>query len=194
MSKPTREIELKLKIPDARTMAVLARLRRVGDFSLGPARVVRVEDAYYDTTAGDLQSAGWACRVRRGEKMQLALKSLSNDTGSIHDREELQEEIDSPEQRAWPASLRRRVDEHARGRALVVLFRIRQVRRQRIVSAEGRNLLELSLDSFRVVDYRGHRHRPHRTSRRSCSREPTRPACPFSPPASAGSSPWNPSP
>jgi triphosphatase len=150
MDHAGREIELKLAIPDARTMAVLARLRRVGPFALGSARVVRIEDTYLDTADGRLRRAGWACRIRKGGVLQVTVKSLSPGADSVHDRQERQEEIASANLRTWPVAIQRFVDERAGGMPLVALFRIRQRRRQCIVSDDGQELLELSLDEFRV--------------------------------------------
>ena len=59
--------------------------------------------------------------------------------------------------------MRRFVDERTRGTALVVLFRILQIRRRCLVSTKGEDLLEMSLDAFRVLDFRGQRYRLHRT-------------------------------
>jgi inorganic triphosphatase YgiF len=157
------EIEAKLKVADARMMAALGRLRRIGEFALRPAPCVRVEDSYLDTAGGDLQRAGWACRVRKGKGLQLTVKSIAARAGIVHERREWQETIASADQGAWPKPLRAFLDKLTGGKALVVLCRIRQARRRRMVSEKGRDVLDLSLDTWRILDGSGRRSSPHWT-------------------------------
>lgn len=92
-----RELEAKLVVPDEPTFRALGRLTHVGRLRLHPRGSRLHQDTYVDTASLRLYRAGYACRLRHVEHRAFAtLKGLGQVTGALHDREEIEEEVDNP--------------------------------------------------------------------------------------------------
>src|SRR5439155_409896 len=123
-----------------------------------PSSAVRssqVEDRYIDTADGALARAGFAARLRQTAKgTTVAVKSAVRrlNGGNVHRREELEGPADrTAHPRDWPASdARSLILEQCGDAPLVEVVTIRQLRRKRLLRADG-TTVELSLDEVDAV-------------------------------------------
>ncbi len=147
------ELEAKLLVPDEAAFAALAHLERIGRLRVRPRGTHRQQDTYVDTPGLRLLRAGYACRLRHvGHRAFAALKGLGHVAGDIHEREELEREIDNP---SIGALLRmdeppgRLVRWLAGEEAIKPLFTLVTLRRLATVSAGPHDCFEMALDRAR---------------------------------------------
>lgn len=148
------EIEAKFAIPDAAVFHALQAPTRLGPFSLTNAHIRHVHDTYLDTPDRMLYQSGYGFRQREQEGGWLmTLKQIGGVEGALRRREEL--ELALPEAcppAAWPPSpLRSRVLELIGDRAVRPLFALDQTRIVRNVTAQERDIVELSLDEVHLT-------------------------------------------
>ena len=150
------EVELKFRMTDAATGERLIAGDELGGFSaLGPASTTRVDDHYVDTEDGALASAGYAGRLRTGERgTVITLKGLRriDDGGVIHRREELEgPAVEGSPAASWPESAARDAVVRLAGDApLGEIALIRQTRRKRLYGRDGA-VVEVSVDDVSVL-------------------------------------------
>ncbi|HPD15872.1 MAG TPA: CYTH domain-containing protein [Planctomycetota bacterium] len=157
-----RELEAKLIVPDEGTFAALANAGRIGRLRVEPRGQRLQQDTYVDTRCLRLFRAGYACRLRHVEHRAFAaLKGLGGAAGPLHEREEVELEIDNPSIGALlrmpepPGSLVRRI---AAGEPVVPLFIVVTWRRLAAVSDGPRECFEMALDRARFFGPRGELH------------------------------------
>jgi inorganic triphosphatase YgiF len=148
------EIEAKFAIPDAAVFHALQAPTRLGLFSLTNAHIRHVHDTYLDTPDRRLYRAGYGFRQREQEGGWLmTLKQLGGVEGALRRREEL--ELALPEAcppAAWPPSpLRSRVLELLGDQGVQPIFALDQTRIVRNVTAQERDIVELSLDEVHLT-------------------------------------------
>jgi len=157
-SNPRRPVEVELKYRVVEPTAGDRYL--VADDIAGfvPSSAVRssqVEDRYIDTADGALARAGFAARLRQTAKgTTVAVKSAVRrlNGGNVHRREELEGPADrTAHPRDWPPSdARSLILEQCGDAPLVEVVTIRQLRRKRLLRADG-TTVELSLDEVDAV-------------------------------------------
>src|SRR6185295_8534458 len=118
-------------------------------------RSTQVEDRYIDTADGALARAGFAARIRQTAKgTTVGVKSAIRrvEGGNVHRREELEGPADrTAHPRDWPPSdARSLILEQCGDAPLVEVVTIRQLRRKRLLKADG-TTVELSLDEVDAV-------------------------------------------
>ncbi len=150
----SRETEAKFTVSDLVSFNRVKTLREVSGFTLSDGETVPVRDTYQDTPGRSLLAAGWALRFReRAGQLQVTAKSLTPPSGVIHEREELEIELDhaSPPPQ-WPDSeLQRMVVGIIGEDPLAPLFEVRQERFVRVLAQGSRVAAEMSLDQVRVI-------------------------------------------
>jgi CHAD domain-containing protein len=148
------ETEIKFKIPNYDTFAVLSTLRQLGEFHLKPVGIKKVVDRYLDTANRAIIQAGYACRVRTADKKStLSLKSLTPPEGDTHRRQEIEVEIKSEQPQSWATSQAKEMIDQMAGEApLEPLFTLFQTRHKNHVFLEGRPLIEMSVDKVSLTD------------------------------------------
>jgi len=143
------EIEAKFLVPDEPTMARLEDASSLGDYEIGPGEQRHDRDTFLDTPDRRFLSAGFYFRRRETSSgVRLTLKQLVAPAEGMLRREELEALVaaDVPVSE-WPhGPLRERVEQLGGGEALEPLLTLQQVRTARQVSAQGREIGELSLD------------------------------------------------
>jgi len=156
-----RELEAKLVVPDASAFEKLAAADRLGTFAVRPGHWRLQQDTYLDTEGMRLRDAGYACRLRHtGHRAFAQLKGLGRVVGGVHDREEIEHELDNPSigallrLREPPGRLVRRVVGDER---IVVLFTVVTQRRVSLVADGTHECFELALDRARFFGPRGER-------------------------------------
>ena len=177
------EIEAKFSLPDADTLAALARAESLAGFSLGPADVVKVRDEYVDTAAGHLRAGGLllphpaAERRRRAPHPEVdrARPARHPPARGVRDAAALGHRADRHRRRplgrgrgepggagsgpGWPdGDLRTKVLALAGDEPLLPLVELVQVRTVRLAADDGRAIVELSLDAVTVVVGGGNGH------------------------------------
>jgi len=170
MSAPSRQVEVEwqfvVRDVDVFGRWVLRARFDDGAWSVSPAEVLRLRDAYFDTADWRLWRAGYALRVRRaGARVEATLKALGHARGGVARRREITERLGDARLGSLRAArgavgtrLRRVVGE----RALCRLFTLQTRRRTFLVRRDGRALAELALDRTRIVTPRGRLHRLQR--------------------------------
>ena len=157
-SNPRRPIEVELKYrvvePTAGDRYLVAD-EIAGFVPSSAVRSSQVEDRYIDTADGALARAGFAARLRQTAKgTTVAVKSAVRrlNGGNVHRREELEGPADrTAHPRDWPASdARSLILEQCGDAPLVEVVTIRQLRRKRLLRADG-TTVELSLDEVDAV-------------------------------------------
>jgi len=148
------EIEVKFTVSDKATFAALKKVTRLGDFQLKPVGTKSIVDRYLDTPHKHILKAGYACRVRRVKHKQiLTLKSLSPPEGSIHRRQEIEEEVDTDWPEGWPPGKAKDLVQTIAGQdSIRLLFIIYQTRHVYHVLSRGMPIIELSLDEVSLDD------------------------------------------
>jgi CHAD domain-containing protein len=151
------EIEAKFAA-DAAALRRLAAAGVLAGYTLGAPRRVELHDTYLDTDDEALLQAGYACRLRVGDKgTAIQVKGLSSGGGAVHRREELElilQKESAP--RDWPAGAARDLVLRIAGDApLHTLVDLRQTRLLRPLTQAGRLVAELSLDEVTVSSPRG---------------------------------------
>jgi len=154
-----RELEAKLTVPDARTFQALGGARRIGALRVEPLGERLQQDTYVDTRCLRLFRCGYACRLRHvGHRAFATLKGLGGVAGALHEREEVEREIDNPSVGCLlrmaepPGSTVRRL---AAGEPVVPLFIVVTRRRVAGVWAGPHECFEMALDRARFFGPRG---------------------------------------
>ena len=151
------EVERKFRILDMAAAERWLTSAAIGDLrpTRKKTRTVQMEDRYVDTPDGALAAAGLAARMRRtGDTTIVSLKSLASTAGPGGAVRRL--ELEGPADPAapvgqWPPSeARARILEHAGDVPLEERVIVRQVRRKRILQADG-SRAELSVDAVEVL-------------------------------------------
>jgi CHAD domain-containing protein/DNA-binding transcriptional ArsR family regulator len=154
----TVEIEAKFAVPDAATLTRLGAAGELAGCALGAPATVEVDDSYLDTPGRSVLGAGYVLRHRdRGDDVVMTLKSTGGADAGVHRREELEIVIARDVAPAdWPdGPFRERVLALCDGAPLEPVVELRQSRRFRAVTREGRELAELALDEVTVVTPEG---------------------------------------
>lgn len=147
------EIEAKFSVADANTARTLRAVSRIGDFSLSPAKTLRVRDTFFDTRANALYKARHVLRVRQRSDGAFFIthKTPAVRTGAVHRRPETEVKL------AWtrtptklrvaqlPARIRSRVAPIT-NEDLDPTFSITQTREVRTIRRARRVVAEWSLD------------------------------------------------
>lgn len=147
------ELEAKLLVPDEAAFAALSRLERIGRLRVRQRGSRLQQDTYVDTPGLRLLRAGYACRLRHvGHRAFAALKGLGRVAGDVHEREEIEREIDNPS----VGALLRMEEQPGRlvrwligDEPLRPLFTVVTLRRLASVSAGPRDCFDLALDRAR---------------------------------------------
>lgn len=154
-----RELEAKLVVPDEAAFAELSRLERLGRLRVRQLGPRLQQDTYVDTPGLRLLRAGYACRLRHMEhRAFVTLKGLGHAAAGIHEREELELEIDNPSVGALlrltepPGRLVRWL---AGDEPVKPLFTVVTLRHRAMASAGPRECLELALDRARFFGPNG---------------------------------------
>ena len=150
------EVELKYRVVDSTAADRYLVAEEIAGFKPSSAvRSTQVEDRYIDTADGALARAGFAARIRQTAKgTTVGVKSAIRrvEGGNVHRREELEGPADrTAHPRDWPASdARSLILEQCGDAPLVEVVTIRQLRRKRLLKADG-TTVELSLDEVDAV-------------------------------------------
>lgn len=93
------EVEIKLRIPDARTATRIWEDNRIAAHMMTPFREIEMEAVYYDTADRLLQTRHWSFRIRReGERTVAACKTSESKDGSLFSRREWEVLAETPQQ------------------------------------------------------------------------------------------------
>jgi CHAD domain-containing protein len=149
------EVELKYRVVDPTAADRYLVADDIAGFKPSSAvRSTQVEDRYIDTADGALARAGFAARIRQTAKgTTVGVKSaIRRVEGNVHRREELEGPADrTAHPRDWPPSdARSLILEQCGDAPLVEVVTIRQLRRKRLLRADG-TTVELSLDEVDAV-------------------------------------------
>ncbi|MCX6028336.1 MAG: CHAD domain-containing protein [Chloroflexi bacterium] len=148
------EIEAKFAVPDRTVYRRLARLRRLAGYQLVSAGMAQVADRYFDTAAGRLLAAGYACRSRvEGETVIATLKGLGGVEGAVHRRAEHEVRLAewTPDAAAWPDSEARTLAlELTAGALFQPLFALAQTRTRADALDGDRRVAQISVDAVAV--------------------------------------------
>lgn len=91
------ELEAKLLVPDEATFRTLADIDRIGRLGVCSRSSRLQQDTYVDTRELHLYRAGYACRLRHvGHRAFVTVKGRGGAQGALHEREEIELEIDNP--------------------------------------------------------------------------------------------------
>jgi inorganic triphosphatase YgiF len=154
-----RELEAKLLVPDEATFERLTSLDRIGRLRVRSRGARLQQDTYVDTEHLRLLRAGYACRLRHvGHRAFAALKGLGGVAGLLHEREEIEQEIDNPSVGCLlrmdeaPGRLVRRL---AGGGQVVPLFTLVTLRHLAIVGNGTHDCFEMAVDRSRFFGPEG---------------------------------------
>ncbi len=147
-----RELKFSLMDEPPETEALRLSLAEEG-FSLGPQRVERHDDLYFDTRREHLKRAGLALRRRviDGGAPLATLKAAGTARGALHTRDELELPLEGE---AWPQEVRMKVAEVAPLTMLQPVLALSTERTRYLVGRRGDPFAELSFDSV-VARQRG---------------------------------------
>src|SRR5882724_8265926 len=166
------EVEAKLATRTRRTLAAIARLRKLGRYRLTPVGVRDLETTYLDTSRKDLLRQRIALRLRRFERgVELTLKRSGKSARGIHRRPETTWKLRKMPR--LPLVLRRgelrELERFTAGRPIVPLVGTRIRRRANLVRRHGGAApsAEIACDEVRFFDPTGGR----RASARSADYE-----------------------
>lgn len=105
MSAPPPEVEAKLLVADPADLGRIARLDRLGPWTLRRRGSVRLRTLYLDTANLVLARNGLALRLRRaGRRWELTLKWGGEVRGAVHERPELTVTVARPPELPWRVS------------------------------------------------------------------------------------------
>lgn len=141
------ERELKYSLMDDHhpSAAELRAALQPAGFEVGQPRRIDQQDRYFDDARLSLSRAGLALRRRMGDGRILAtLKSAGAVDGALHEREEIEAEI---EERGWPAPVRERVEAVADPAGLKPVMEIDTDRLRYAVTRGGESLAILTFDA-----------------------------------------------
>ena len=159
MGERKRELEAKLVVPDEAAFAALAEVERIGYLRVRPCGSRLQQDTYVDTASLRLLRAGYACRLRHvGHRAFVTLKGLGGASGVLHEREEIEEEIDNPSIGCllrMPEAPGHQVRWLAGGEPVVPLFIVVTLRRLAMVSSGSHDCFEMALDRARFFGQDG---------------------------------------
>lgn len=148
------EIEAKFAITSALSVQRLNKLP-LAPFTLRPAGVERHVDTLLDTPSRTVTGSMHGLRIREvGERRVLTLKGPNRGAGGMHEREELEAEINgSPpdDPREWPQNIATRALALAGDAPLLPLFRVRVERRLWHARRGGRVIAEVALDAGEIL-------------------------------------------
>ena len=155
----SRETEAKFAVFDLVSYNHVKALRELAGFALTEEGEAAVTDVYQDTASRALLAAGWALRLRsKGGRLSATAKQVAPASGSLsvnglHEREELEVDLELPAQPGdWPESdLRKTVLALVGLEPLVVLFEVHQLRFVRNLVRADRVLAEMSLDQVKLA-------------------------------------------
>ena len=154
-----REMEAKLLVPDEAAFARLARIERMGHLRIEARGPYLQQDTYVDTRSLRLFRAGYACRLRHiAHRAFATLKGLGGADGALHEREEIEIELDNP---SIGALLRlgeppgRQVRQIAGDETVVPLFTLVTLRRAALVADGARRCFDMALDRARFFGPQG---------------------------------------
>ena len=147
------ELEAKLVVPDEATFRALGAAEEVAGLRIRPKGERLQQDTYVDTRGLRFFRAGYACRLRHvGHRAFATLKGLGSEVGGIHEREEIEEELDNPS----IGALLRTTGPSGRlarwlssGEQVVPLFTVVTLRQLATVSDGRRECIEMALDRAR---------------------------------------------
>jgi len=145
----TMEIEAKFLVPDEAMLERLATAASLAGCDVAPGDPRRDSDTFLDTPDRRLLGAGYYFRRREtGDGVRLTLKQLVAPTDGVLRREELEALVaaDVPVDEWPPGELRERIQGLAGGQPLEPMLTLSQVRTARVVTRDGREVAELSLD------------------------------------------------
>jgi len=91
------ELEAKLLVPDEAAFEAIGGVERLGPFRAELRGTRLQQDTYVDTRGLHLYRAGYACRLRHvGHRAFVTVKGRGGAVGMLHEREEMEREIDNP--------------------------------------------------------------------------------------------------
>jgi len=91
------ELEAKLLVPDEATFEALRTATAIDRLRVLSKASRLQQDTYVDTREWHIYRAGYACRLRHvGHRAFVTLKGLGGAQGALHEREEIELEIDNP--------------------------------------------------------------------------------------------------
>lgn len=150
------EVEVKLLADGPAVLSELRERSLLGQMELGPPRTFDEVDRYLDTDDGRLAAELWACRLRaRDGSVMVSLKGPPDAASAVpwvHRRPEVEGPATAAlNPAAWPDSRARTLlVSLAGGRPLSERLRLSQRRAEREVTAAGRRVGTLSLDTVAV--------------------------------------------
>ena len=154
------EVEAKFLVPDDAVFARLEAAQTLAGYDIAPGEARHDRDTFLDTAERRFLGAGFYFRRREtGDGVRLTLKQLVAPAEGVLRREELEALVaaDVPVTE-WPkGALRERVELLAAGEPLEPLLTLAQVRTARVVSRDGREVAELSLDRVTAATPDGER-------------------------------------
>ena len=143
------EVEAKFLVPNEETLERLAATTTLAGCDVAPGEARRDVDTFLDTSERRLLAAGFYFRRRETTGgVRFTLKQLVAPTDGVLRREELEALVAADVPVAeWPhGPLRERVEALAGGEPLEPFLTLGQVRVARVVSRDGREVAELSVD------------------------------------------------
>jgi CHAD domain-containing protein len=152
----TMEIEAKFTVT-SEAFDHLLEADQIADYTMAGRTTQRVRDTYVDTPQQQVLAAGYACRRRKVEDQHgvlITLKGLGTADGAVHRREEFELTVEEEQPpTGWPPSVARdRVLRLIGGAELKPIIDVHQARITRQVLQRERQVAELSLDEWTVVD------------------------------------------
>jgi inorganic triphosphatase YgiF len=151
------EIEAKFVVPDAATRKQLGSVSRLGEYRLGPPKILHVRDTFYDSKAASLEAVWYVLRMRiiDHSRALLTLKTPAQRSGAVYRRPEIEvrfSTVRAPSAlstRELPRRIRELVEPIVGTSALYPKFSINQTRGVRRIYRSRQIVAEWSLDRVR---------------------------------------------
>lgn len=146
------EVEAKFLLESGKQAEGIEEGLRSAGWEVCPMPAREIIDRYLDTPEWHILRAGWACRWREvGGKRRLGLKSVKSQDGLIHERAEVEEEVDgSPSNGLVPGQVAGILGDLGNSEPRE-LFQVRNHRRRfRVRNPEG-DEIEMALDQVKVT-------------------------------------------
>lgn len=148
------EVEAKFAITGALNPASLTKVA-LAPYSLREVGVERHSDTLLDTPSRAITGTRHALRIRAiGERRILTLKGPDTGADELHEREEIEVEVEGPlslDPRDWPREISEPVLALAQDEPLEPLLRVEVERRLWAVRRSGRVVGELAVDTGEVI-------------------------------------------